>query len=87
MTKHTFEQIFKSVPEKAIAHIKTKHGDKICVKDNSKSESNKITTTLNDEYIEISSKNSSDKKVSVNCTYVAYDEIAQFEMLHSYKIE
>ena len=86
MTIDACKKIFDGIPDSAIVHMKTKNGDKICIKDNGKSEDNKISTTMHDGYLEISSKNASDKKITLNNIYIAYEDIVQFEMQTTSKI-
>jgi hypothetical protein len=79
MTSKAMLEILSDLPEKTIVHLKTINNDKLCIRDNNKTNSSKITCVPHDDFLEVISKNKSDKKASTNKIYVSYDCIVQIE--------
>lgn len=79
MNKIICQKIIDNIPTNSIVHIKTKTGEKICVRDNGKTSTATIELKLENDYILVLSKNISERKTTESRSFIVYEAVSQIE--------
>lgn len=85
MNRQIFEEIYNSISQEAIAHIKTNTGDKLCFKDNKNSAKTGINCIIHDLYVEISNISIAEKSKKQQVTAIPYSNILLVEFTSNTK--
>lgn len=79
MNKQVFKEIYDSISQESIAHIKTITGDKLCFKDNKNSTKAGISCVIHDSYVEIINIAVAEKSKKIQVTTIPYSNILLIE--------
>ena len=79
MTQQSMENILKSIQPNALAHVYTKKGDKICIKDTEKTTACTVTASAEEGYLKIVKIQRTNSQETSSCIYVDYSDISRVE--------
>lgn len=79
MTQQSMENILKSIQPNSLAHVYTKKGDKICIKDTEKTTACTVTASAEEGYLKITKTQKTSSQESFSYIYIDYSDISRVE--------
>lgn len=83
MKQEAVKEILQTIPQNSLIHVITYKGDKICIKDNSKTSASVTSVDVRDLYIEVKNIKNVNGQSSTAYIYIDFEDVARIEATHS----